>query len=223
MIVVISDTHGRTDHRLAGRTATAVREADLVLHAGDFTTEAVFEAFEGECREFRAVYGNSDPRVLEERLPATRVIDLASEGFDTGTRIALCHGHEHSNTALSLFGQEASAAVVVSGHSHRPAVTDADEVTLLNPGSHADPRRYRPAHAELVVDAASSTDGSSSPMGPSSRSSVSVRLERTSNNERGRSGSFDRCRPWIDGPKLLCPGTRTMRVWSPSTWYSSPL
>lgn len=149
VIVVVSDTHGTTDHRLAGRTADAVRTADLVLHAGDFVTTEVYEGFERETAALRAVYGNNDARELTERLPATRTIDLASEGFETEISIALCHGHEHSRTSLPLFGRQEGAKLVVSGHSHRPSVTDADDLALLNPGSHADPRWNRPAHAEL--------------------------------------------------------------------------
>jgi hypothetical protein len=44
---------------------------------------------------------------------------------------------------------------VIFGHSHKPEVETTGEIQLLNPGSHADPRRYRPAHAELepVADA----------------------------------------------------------------------
>ena len=159
MIVVVSDTHGRSDHRLEGHTADAVREADLTLHAGDFTTKEVFEAFEREAADFRAVYGNNDAAELTERLPTTRVIDLSSEGFDSRVRIALCHGHEHSETALSLLGRQSNAALVVSGHSHQPGVIEAGDLILLNPGSHADPRWNRPAHAELDVAEAGGVDG----------------------------------------------------------------
>lgn len=49
MLVVLSDTHGTDSHRLAGRTLEAVRAADRVIHAGDFTTEAVLDAIEREA------------------------------------------------------------------------------------------------------------------------------------------------------------------------------
>jgi predicted phosphodiesterase len=40
--------------------------------------------------------------------------------------------------------------VVVFGHSHRPTVVESDAgPLLLNPGSHAEPRGHRTAHAEL--------------------------------------------------------------------------
>jgi putative phosphoesterase len=159
VIAVVSDTHGNSEHRLEGHTATAAREADLAIHAGDFTTESVFAAFERETADLRAVYGNNDAEALTERLPAMRVIDLASEGFDGRVRIALCHGHEHSETALSLLGRQSNAALVVSGHSHQPGVIEAGDLTLLNPGSHADPRWNRPAYAELDATEAGGLDG----------------------------------------------------------------
>lgn len=148
MIAIVSDTHGIDGHRLAGRTLAAVREAELVVHAGDFTTEAVLDAFESVAgadvggAEFVAVTGNNETRGVRDRLPSQQVVERA------GVRLAVVHGHEHTDEALSLLGRQENAAVVV-GHSHRPGVRQLGATTVLNPGSHADPRRYRAAHAEL--------------------------------------------------------------------------
>ncbi|MFB6152237.1 MAG: metallophosphoesterase [Haloarculaceae archaeon] len=156
MITVVSDTHGTDGHRLAGRTLTAVREAELVIHAGDFTTEAVYEAFvaeagadkEGEGEgEFVAVAGNSDGAAVRERAGTVRTVERA------GVRFAVVHGHEHGETARSLLGRQEGADVVVVGHSYRPGWQPAGPVGVLNPGSHADPRGGRPAHAELEARA----------------------------------------------------------------------
>jgi hypothetical protein len=147
MLVVVSDTHGRESHRLEGRTLEAVREAELVCHCGDFMTEPVLDAFERETTEFAAVYGNNDPPAVRERLSDTRVVE------HRGVRLALAHGHEHTETALSLFGRQSMADLVCVGHSHRPAYRRAGTVPVVNPGSHADPRWHRPAHAELEVSA----------------------------------------------------------------------
>src|SRR5699024_6138027 len=73
VICVVSDTHGTDGHRLADRTLEAVREADLVVHAGDFTTEAALDAFEAESRDFRAVRGNNATPTVRERLPEERI------------------------------------------------------------------------------------------------------------------------------------------------------
>lgn len=146
MITVVSDTHGRETHRLDGRTLDAVRDADLVLHAGDFTTESVLDAFETESARFAGVIGNSDTPALRERLPTTRTVEHED------IRITVVHGHEHSETSLSLLSRQENADLIVVGHTHRPEFRNTGEIPVLNPGSHADPRGHRPAHAELSLD-----------------------------------------------------------------------
>lgn len=146
MLTVLSDTHGRDTHRLESRTLEAVRDADLVVHAGDYVTTDVLDAFESVC-DLRGVAGNNDPTTVRERVPDERVVEWQ------GLRIAVVHGHRHTETALSMLGRQTNADLVVFGHSHRPEFTSS-VVPLLNPGSHADPRWSRPAHAELEWDAA---------------------------------------------------------------------
>lgn len=143
MLVVVSDTHGIEDARLHGRTGTAVREAECVIHAGDFTTGAVLDSIDDATRKLHAVHGNADDPAVRARLPATRTVEYA------GVRIAITHRRDGGETGLSLFGRERDATLVVSGHTHQPTVVDSEGVTLLNPGSHAQPRGNRPAHAEL--------------------------------------------------------------------------
>ena len=151
MIVVLSDTHGTTDPRLDGRTASAVREADLVCHCGDFMTEPVFSEFESIVEsaggEFVAVAGNNAPPAVRERVGDETVVE------HEGVRLALVHGHRHHDTALAMFGRQSNADLVCVGHSHKPEVRRLGEMPVVNPGSHADPRRYRAAHAELSVGA----------------------------------------------------------------------
>lgn len=143
MLVLLSDTHGTDGHRLEGRTLQAVREADLVIHAGDFTTTAALDAHCEAAGDLRAVHGNVDDRAVADRLPAARSVDAL------GLRFAVTHRRDGGATGLAMFGRSLDADVVVSGHSHRPGVTDAGDVLLVNPGSHAQPRGHRPAHAEL--------------------------------------------------------------------------
>lgn len=148
MLAVLSDTHGRDDARLAGRTAEAVETASHLIHAGDFMTADVLDDFESYGR-VDGVIGNNDTPDVRERLPRDRVVEWE------GLRIAVVHGHEHTDTALSMFGRQSNADLVVVGHSHKPTFRDGI-VPVLNPGSHADPRWNRPAHAEVVWD---ETDG----------------------------------------------------------------
>lgn len=143
MLVVLGDTHRADGHGLDGRTREAVRSADVVAHTGDFTTPEVHQAFGTVSERFHAVAGNNDTMTLANRLPDRTVFS------EEGLTVALVHGHDHSAQGLSLLGREAEADLVAFGHSHRPSVESTGAVTLLNPGSHAAPRQYQPAHAEL--------------------------------------------------------------------------
>lgn len=143
MLTIVSDTHSTEGHALTGRTLEAVREAEHVVHAGDFTSVSSLEAFQDEAARLDAVHGNADEPAVTERLPEARTIDWA------GLRIALTHKRNGGPTGLVMFGRERGADLVISGHSHRPGVTRTDDLALLNPGSHAQPRGNRPGHAEL--------------------------------------------------------------------------
>lgn len=147
MILVLSDTHGREDHRLTGRTRAALEEAELVCHCGDFCTPRVLDDFESAAAaadtSFAAVSGNNDPPAVHDRVDDTCVVD------HDGVRLALAHGHEHTETSLALFGRQSNADLVCVGHSHSPEFDRLGSVPVLNPGSHAEPRFDRAAHAEL--------------------------------------------------------------------------
>ncbi len=143
MITIVSDTHSTTGHELTGRTLDAVRKADLVVHAGDFTTVAALDAFEAESSRLVAVRGNNATEGVAERLPAVRTFE------ENGVRFALTHRQRGGNTALELLGRERDADVVIFGHTHRHLAERAGGVFLLNPGSYAQPRGSRPTHIEL--------------------------------------------------------------------------
>lgn len=143
MIAVVSDTHREAPPVLPERALDAVRGADLAVHAGDVTTPAALDALDGEARRIEAVHGNADVLALRERLPAERTFEVG------GLRVAVVHGHEGGETALSLLGRQEGADLVVAGHTHRPAAVDAGGVTLLNPGSPTEPRGAPATHAEV--------------------------------------------------------------------------
>jgi putative phosphoesterase len=146
VLTVVSDTHGTEDDRLRGRTLEAVRAADRVVHAGDFYREPVLDAFLAENESLYGVFGNNDDDAIQERLPRERVVAYE------GVTVAVRHRSRSGATGLVMFGRQHEADLVVFGHSHRPGFDDSGDVPLLNPGSHAQPRGNRPAHAELEPD-----------------------------------------------------------------------
>lgn len=155
MLVVVADTHGTDGHRLTGRTLEAVERADAVVHAGDFYTESVLDAFESVASRLYGVTGNNDDAAVRDRLPESRVVSYG------GVTFAVRHRSRSGRTGLALFGRERDADAVVFGHSHRPTLETTDDLVFCNPGSHAQPRGNRQAHAEidpLDDDAADGTE-----------------------------------------------------------------
>ena len=147
MLAIVSDTHATEGHRLTDRTLAAVRDADVVVHAGDFMTGAVVDAFEREAARLVGVVGNNDDKAVRERFGETAILD------HEGLTAVVAHGHRHDRTQLSMLARQEAADLVVVGHSHKPGVERLGEALLVNPGSHADPRWHRPGHAELrLVD-----------------------------------------------------------------------
>jgi len=142
-LVALADTHAEGDPPLPDHLRAAIREADLVVHAGDFTTATTLDGFEGLADELVAVAGNADGAAVRTRLPNVRTVDAL------GRRFLLVHGHEHDGTSLPLLARQERADVAVVGHTHRPGVERIGDLPVINPGSHADPRGGRPAYARL--------------------------------------------------------------------------
>lgn len=143
MIVALSDTHADGRPSLPDHLREQIATADVVVHAGDFTTPATLDAFDRLADRLVAVHGNADLTVLRQRLPATATVEAL------GRTVLVAHGHEHDRTTLPLLARQEGADVVVTGHTHRPGVGEFGGVWVLNPGSHADPRGARPAYAAI--------------------------------------------------------------------------
>jgi uncharacterized protein len=143
LVAVISDTHmPRGGRRLPPVFIERIAEADLLLHAGDFSTVDVMRALEAIGPPLVGVYGNVDTAELRHLLPAERIV-VAGEA-----RIAMVHDAGSRGGRLERmrgrFGGRASA--VVFGHSHMPLhERAADGFQIFNPGSPTE-RRRAPTH-----------------------------------------------------------------------------
>lgn len=141
MLVALADTHTDGDLQLTDHLAEVLTDADIVVHAGDFTTDATLEAFEAQTDRLLAVAGNSDTAPVRERLPETAAFEWAN------TQFVVAHGHRHDRTALSLLARQETAAIAFVGHTHSAGIETVGGTHLVNPGSHADPRGSEPTYA----------------------------------------------------------------------------
>jgi putative phosphoesterase len=133
MLLALADTHGTTTPRLTDHLREQLGAAEMVVHAGDFTTPAALDSF-AALGNLRAVFGNSDDPQVRERLPETRTVEWADK------QLAVAHGHRRGWTSLSMLARQENADAVVVGHTHRPWAGNRGGVVAVNPGSHADPR-----------------------------------------------------------------------------------
>jgi uncharacterized protein len=137
---LISDTHGL----LRPEALTFLRGSDCIVHAGDVGDDGILKEL-GALAPVTAVRGNNDKGLLAKAIGETAILQVGK------VRIYVIH----DLAELNLDPVAAGFGVVVSGHSHRPAVQERNGVLYVNPGS-AGPRRFTlpVAVAELeVVDA----------------------------------------------------------------------
>jgi uncharacterized protein len=143
LIAVIADTHlPRGARRLPETCVERIAAADLLLHAGDFSTLGVLRELEAIGPPVVGVQGNVDSADLRRLLPVERIVEAE------GARIAMVHDAGPRAGRLERmrrrFGERAGA--VVFGHSHLPLHERAEDgFQLFNPGSPTE-RRRAPTH-----------------------------------------------------------------------------
>jgi putative phosphoesterase len=148
LIAVISDTHlPRGARRLPEACVERIAGAELLLHAGDFSTLEVLRELEAIGPPLLGVHGNVDSAELRRMLPAERVLEAG------GARIAMVHDAGPRTGRLERMrrrlGQRADA--VVFGHSHTPLHEQAqDGFQIFNPGSPTE-RRRAPRHTMGLI------------------------------------------------------------------------
>ena len=125
----------RGNRRLPTPCVDALRAADLIVHAGDFSDPSVL----AELRELgpvAAVHGNVDAPELRRELPEAICLDLGD------VSLGVIHDAGPSRGRLErLRARFPEADAVVFGHSHLPLHEQRDEFQIFNPGSPTERRR----------------------------------------------------------------------------------
>jgi uncharacterized protein len=134
---VIADTHlPRGSRRLPDECRRRIGAADLVVHAGDFSTATVYEELAAIGPELVGVFGNVDDAALRARLTEREVIERA------GVRLGLIHDAGPARGRVARLRREfPDADAVIFGHSHMPLHERDGEFQIFNPGSPTERRR----------------------------------------------------------------------------------
>jgi putative phosphoesterase len=137
-VAIVSDTHVPSRAaEIPDFAANEMEDADLVIHAGDFDSQAAYEAVRDLADDLVAVHGNMDPRSLQ--LPAVDSVWVEDVQF------VVVHGSGpldgYADRVVKAVREERDedddddSAVGVSGHTHELRDRTVDGVRFLNPGS----------------------------------------------------------------------------------------
>jgi putative phosphoesterase len=137
LIAIIADTHlPRAGRRLPEQCLAQLHAAELILHAGDVSTQAALDDLAALGPPVVAVHGNVDEAALVRRLPGQLEVEV--------DRVCLAMTHDagaaHGRLAR-LRKRFPRADAVVFGHSHIPLHVAEDVFQIFNPGSPTDRRR----------------------------------------------------------------------------------
>jgi putative phosphoesterase len=152
-IIALSDTH--LIGPMPARLRDIVKDADVVIHAGDFNTVAAYESLKSACKELIAVHGNCDTPELQKELPERMTFEL------DGVKFGLVHSGKHVTdvTNMRYLALEMGVGVLIFGHLHRPII-DRNDVLLICPGSPTHPRMSDPSVVELKIEKGGAVSGS---------------------------------------------------------------
>lgn len=116
-IAILSDTHGL----LRDEVKEELKQADIILHAGDINTQAIVD----ELKSYGTLYvvrGNND-KEWANNMPEQ--LNVTIEGL----RFFIIHNKKEIPKDLK------EVDVIVYGHSHKYDVNEESGVLMLNPGS----------------------------------------------------------------------------------------
>jgi uncharacterized protein len=137
-IVVLSDTHIPLQAaKIPPQVLAQIKDADLVIHAGDHQTIEVVDELE-RYGNYVGVCGNKDSDDVADKLPQKAIININNHG--TEFKIGVTHG---SGTPEGLAERipyffEDKLDCIVFGHSHKPFNEKIGDTLLFNPGSPTD-------------------------------------------------------------------------------------
>ncbi len=136
-VIVLSDTHApRFWKSCPAPVASWLRQADLILHAGDVCTASVLDEL-AEYAPVRAVLGNNDTVEVAD-WGAPPMLEFAIEGVAVGM---IHDSGPASGRRRRMHAAFPAAELVVFGHSHIPLDDSDGRLRIFNPGSPTDKRR----------------------------------------------------------------------------------
>ena len=128
---MIADTHVQSVQALSTALLQAIKDAECVVHCGDFVNTTVVNELRQMCRNFVGVYGNADPDDVRHILPPDTSI------ICEGKSIAVIHpfwGGYPAGLEDELTTRYPHADAILFGHTHETCNKVSNGTLLFNPG-----------------------------------------------------------------------------------------
>ena len=147
-VLVVSDTHGNIENAKIILEQVISKGVEVVLHCGDYVSDArLIQKCYPEIQVY-SVYGNCD---VGFGGAYSEVVTL------DGVSIYMSHGHkygvkwgDYEEMIIDALAHEASIAVC--GHSHEAYLESQQDVLIMNPGSLTLPRDSKyPSYGILEI------------------------------------------------------------------------
>ena len=133
-ILICSDSHTRLDYF---QKVIDFEEPEMIIIAGDHSTDAVDMSLVYSEIPFKIVRGNTDYFDKD-----TRDIEIFEVN---GKKVFLTHGHlfgvKSNLNEIEKKAVSENADICIFGHTHREYMKEIDGITYLNPGALQD-RKY---------------------------------------------------------------------------------
>ncbi|WP_144146067.1 metallophosphoesterase family protein [Paraburkholderia sp. BCC1884] len=135
-IGLVSDTH----NLVRPEALAYLAGCDAIVHAGDICNQAVLDALV-QIAPVTAVRGNNDTGEWAASFPTHAKL--------TVQQVTILVVHDIADVGADPRSE--GIHVVVTGHSHKPSISERDGVLFVNPGS-AGPRRFKlPVSAGMLI------------------------------------------------------------------------
>jgi putative phosphoesterase len=130
-ILALADTHVDTLQHLPEKISQLAKEADCVVHCGDFIKMRVVDELRSLAKRFIGVYGNRDSAEVKGRLPTETTFEVWRK------KIVVTHpyiGGPPWGLEEYLVAQYPDADVIIFGHTHDACSINKNGTLLFNPG-----------------------------------------------------------------------------------------
>lgn len=150
-VLIVGDTHVSSFEKLPKKMIKLIKEADWVIHVGDYSSIDVLSGFiQIKGPRFRGVYGNADSLQIRTHTLAKDIIEISKK------RIGITHpvtGGTYENTKKKVLIEfrNYDLDAIVYGHTHDPHIEIINGVLMINPGKGYIEEHYFGAPTSVAI------------------------------------------------------------------------